>query len=126
MSMQPISHDERFEFDKADRLRRAMRVSGVGVSEMAEHLEVSSNTIGNWISGRATPRKRDMRAFALRTGFPIEWLETGRGNEHDGHGPDDGGVTARYRFGHNDISRRAQRLRGSHRLSPTGQQRLVA
>lgn len=52
-------------------------MSGVGVQEMATHLRVDRNTVSNWINGRANPRDRDLRDFALRTGFPAEWLETG-------------------------------------------------
>ena len=66
-----------FEFDQADRIRRAMRVSGVGVSELATALDVNRNTIGNWINGHTTPRRRDLMAIATCTGFPYTWLETG-------------------------------------------------
>lgn len=76
MSMQP-AYDTRLEFDMADRMSRALRVSGIGVSEMADHLEVSRNAVSNWINGHNRPRERDLRGFALRTGFPIEWLRDG-------------------------------------------------
>ena len=73
-------------FDKADRIRRAMRVSGIGVMELAEALQVSRNSIGNWINGHNEPRRRDLMAIALRTGFPYQWLETGTvpGDPEDG------------------------------------------
>jgi len=85
MSMQPAG-DDRFEFDKADRMRRALRVSGVGIGEMSELLDVSRNTIGNWINGRAEPRTRDLKEVALKTGMPYEWLRTGR-TDDNGHSP---------------------------------------
>jgi transcriptional regulator with XRE-family HTH domain len=66
------------EFDLADRMRRALRVSDVSVQEMADYMHVSRNTVGNWINGRNVPRWRDLRDFAERTGVPLEWLETGR------------------------------------------------
>lgn len=66
------------EFDLADRMRRALRVSDVSVQEMADYMRVSRNTVGNWINGRNVPRWRDLRDFAERTGVPLEWLETGR------------------------------------------------
>lgn len=69
--------DSRYEFDMADRMRRALRVSGVGVAEMADYLEVSRDTVGNWINGRARPRLRDARLFALKTGFSVTWLAKG-------------------------------------------------
>ena len=78
-------------------MRRALRVSDIAVGEMAEYLQVSRNTVTAWINGRNEPRRRDLAAFALRTGFPVKWLETGEE-------PDDGGtpggitpVTDRYR-----------------------------
>ncbi|WP_353809653.1 helix-turn-helix domain-containing protein [Agromyces sp. SYSU T00194] len=76
MSMH-LATDPRFEFDLADRIRRALRVSGVGVGEMADELEVSRNTVSNWINGRNAPRRRDLRVIAMRTGMPLEWLENG-------------------------------------------------
>lgn len=95
-----ISHDfdERLTFDKADRMRRALRVSGIAVGEMADYLQVSRNTVTAWINGRNEPRRRDLAAFALRTGFPVKWLETGEQPE-DGGAPDGIGapVTHRYR-----------------------------
>lgn len=86
--MQP-AHDARLEFDLADRLSRALRVSGVGVQEMADHLEVSRNAVSSWINGRNRPRDRDLRAFALRTGFPMDWLRDG-GQMGGGPDPDPG------------------------------------
>mgnify|MGYP003582546071 CR=1 FL=1 len=89
-----ISHDwdERLSFDKADRMRRALRVSDIAVGEMADYLQVSRNTVTAWINGRNEPRRRDLAAFALRTGFPVAWLETGEA-PHDGGAPD-GGITS--------------------------------
>lgn len=79
--------DSRFEFDQADRLRRALRVSGIAVNDMADYLQISRNTVTAWINGRNKPRRRDLAAFALRTGFPLSWLETGMApvSEDEGH-----------------------------------------
>ena len=65
------------DFDQADRMRRALRVSGVSVQDMADHLRVTRNTIGNWINGRSEPRPRDLTDFALKTGVPAKWITTG-------------------------------------------------
>ena len=78
------NYDQRLEFDLADRLRRALRVADVGVQEMAQELEVHATTVGNWINGRTIPRRRDLRLFAMKTGFPLEWLETGKAPIPDG------------------------------------------
>lgn len=64
-------------FGLHDRLDKALTVAGVSNSEMAEYLGISSNTIGNYISGRTTPKKQTLRLWAMRTGAPLEWLETG-------------------------------------------------
>lgn len=65
------------EFDRADRMRKALRASGVGVQEMADYLGVSRGTISTWINGRIEPGKQSVRLWAIRTGVPYEWLETG-------------------------------------------------
>ncbi|MEX0158206.1 helix-turn-helix transcriptional regulator [Microbacterium sp. LMI11-1-1.1] len=90
MSMQPMNA-ERYEFDAADRIRRAMRVADVGVTELAKALDVNRNTVGNWINGHTIPRRRDLMAIAMRTGFPLAWLETGEA-PHDGGTSPGGGL----------------------------------
>jgi len=92
-----ISHhyDERLQFDQADRLRRALRVAQISVQDMAAYLQVSRNTVTAWINGRARPRRRDLAAFAMRTGFPIEWLEFGQMPGGDGGDGLDSAVTNR-------------------------------
>jgi transcriptional regulator with XRE-family HTH domain len=68
---------EQLMFDLPDRLSKSLRVSGVGVAEMAEYLGVSRATIANWTSGRTVPNTGAQRAWALRTGVPFEWLARG-------------------------------------------------
>ena len=65
------------EFDRADRMRKALRVSGTGVQEIAEYLGVARNTVSTWINGRIEPSIQTVRLWALRTGVPYEWLQTG-------------------------------------------------
>ena len=64
-------------FDLADRMRKALRVADLGVAEMADYLGVSRNTVSTWINGRITPSLQSRRLWAMRTGVPLEWLETG-------------------------------------------------
>jgi transcriptional regulator with XRE-family HTH domain len=68
-------------FDQADRMRRALRTSGVGVQEIADYLGVRRNTVSNWINGRVNPSTQTMRLWALRCGVPYEWLTTGMPGE---------------------------------------------
>ena len=77
MSMSPVSVEE-LAFDTADRMRRALRVSGVGVQDMASYLDVSRTSVSNWINGRVAPATQTLRLWALRTGVPFEWLKTGQ------------------------------------------------
>lgn len=72
------------EFDLADRIRKALRASDIGVSEAAERLEVNRNTVGNWINGHITPSVQTLYAIAAITGVPFEWLKTGKAPSEDG------------------------------------------
>lgn len=64
-------------FGLGDRLAKALSVASVTSIEMADYLGVSSNTIGNYTSGRTVPKKQTLRLWAMRTGAPLEWIETG-------------------------------------------------
>jgi transcriptional regulator with XRE-family HTH domain len=65
------------DWDLADRMRKALRVSGVSAIEMSAYLGVSRNTISNWINGHTPPPTMSVRLWALRTGVPYEWLRGG-------------------------------------------------
>lgn len=71
-----------------DRLRKALNAAGVGVQEMADHLEVSRVTVGNYLAGRTNPTTSTLRVWAMRCGVPYLWLTTG---EEPKDGPDGGG-----------------------------------
>lgn len=61
-------------WDLADRMRKALRDSGVSVQEMADYLDVSRTTISNWINGRRPPPVAALRLWAMQTGVDYEWL----------------------------------------------------
>lgn len=67
----------RFAFDLGDRLDKAMRVAELTIDDMADALDVSRNTIGNYRSGRTKPSKLQLKEWSVRTGAPLEWLMTG-------------------------------------------------
>lgn len=69
------------EWDIADRMRKAMRVSGVGVQEMADYLGVARNTVSTWINGRIQPSQQTLRLWAIRCAVPYEWLKDGQTHE---------------------------------------------
>lgn len=77
------------QFDRSDRMRKALQVAHVGVQEMADYLGVSRASVGNWINGKVRPSKQTMRLWAIRCGVPLVWLETGEAPATPG--PDDDG-----------------------------------
>ena len=59
-----------------DRLRKAREAADLKQDDLAVILGVSRSTIGKWESG--SPIKRgQLAAWAMATGVPFEWLETG-------------------------------------------------
>ena len=60
-----------------DRLRKARESAGLLKEELAERLEVSRNTIGNYESGKVRPQPVVVKMWALVTGVPVEWIRTG-------------------------------------------------
>ena len=68
---------DQLQFGLADRLAKSLHVAGMTNLDMAKVLEVSPNTVSNYINGNTQPRRLYLREWALKTGVPIEWLETG-------------------------------------------------
>lgn len=75
-----------------DRLRMALRDAGIGAQELADYLDVSRNTVSRWLNDHVTPDRRTLIVCAMRTGVPLEWLETGRTPAGE---PGSGGLRAR-------------------------------
>ena len=78
-------------FTVGDRLRKAREMTGLDQGAFAAELGVSRNTVSNAEQGRTRPRLLMLRAWSLRTGVPVEWLETGVENPRPGV-PDGGDV----------------------------------
>lgn len=62
------------QWDTADRMRKALRVAGIGPGEMAAYLDVGGNTVSTWINGRINPSKQTLRLWAMRCGVDFNWL----------------------------------------------------
>jgi transcriptional regulator with XRE-family HTH domain len=78
--MSEISGTERIpSWTLGDRLDKALHDAGMGKQEMADFLEVSRNTVGAYCADRQRPSGAVLRAWALRTGVPLEWLKRGDG-----------------------------------------------
>lgn len=65
----------------------ALRHAGVSVQEMADELGMARGSVSRWLSDRGAPRTIFVKAWALRTGVPYEWLWTGQVSDN---APDSG------------------------------------
>lgn len=61
-----------------DRLRKAREASGLDQHQLAEAMGVSRATVSNYETGFSSkPRKIVLNVWAMATGVPIQWIETG-------------------------------------------------
>ena len=74
------------QWSRGDRLRKARTLTGLSTREFAERVGISPKSVNNYEGDAVEPRKIVMNAWALATGVPVEWLETGI----DPHGHNDG------------------------------------
>lgn len=65
-------------FDQADRLAKARKHAGMDQAGLADAIGISRNSVGNYESGKTAPRPIVLRAWAMATGVPVEWLEHGQ------------------------------------------------
>src|SRR5665647_3920943 len=73
------------------RLQMALGHANLTVQEMADELGMSRGSLSRWLNDRgAPPRPVFIKAWALRTGVPAEWLLTGHA-ENPRPGDPDGG-----------------------------------
>lgn len=66
------------EFELHDRMKKTLPWSGTSVGDIAEYLGVTRETVSRWVNGKIVPSRQTLRLWALRTGVPFEWLETGK------------------------------------------------
>ena len=109
MSIEPVSFDQ-LKFTQADRMRKSLHVADMSVQEMAEYLDVSRNTVSRWINDEREPKRSFVRLWALRTGVPLEWLETGEVKDET-PSPDGEGVSTRSPLA--DLNRRPALYEGA-------------
>ena len=70
------------QWNLGDRLGKALQVSGVSVQEMADELDVSRQSVGNYIAGRTTPQRATVLLWAAITGVDAGWLLHGDDQEN--------------------------------------------
>ena len=58
-------------------MRIAAEWSHTPLGAIADELEVSRDTISNYLAGRTRTPRAVLIAWAFRTGVPLEWLLTG-------------------------------------------------
>ena len=80
------------DFEMRHRLQLARESAGLRRDELAARMEVSRNSIINAETGRTTPRKLMLNAWALACGVPVSWIITG---EPPANNPDGGGAILR-------------------------------
>lgn len=65
------------QWTMADRLRKAREQTGLDQTEFADRLGITRQSVGNYESGRRTPRPLYLRAWSEATGVPACWIATG-------------------------------------------------
>lgn len=107
------------EWDVTDRLRKALKHAELGPGDMAAELGVSRNTVTNYLNGHTRIPGPALRLWAIRTGVPREWLETGKGpgGGGGGGGQDDEALRrlTEAKLGRRQITRRRAGASGTHR-----------
>lgn len=76
-------------FTLGDRMAKALDVAGLSRAEMAEYMDVSTETIRRWTTDSTPVRRSTLRLWALATGVDLEWLETGRARRDSNPKPSD-------------------------------------
>lgn len=67
-----------------DRLRKARESAGYEQLAFAEATGIARATISAAERGHRRPIKSNLRVWAMATGVPLTWLETGEGPSDDG------------------------------------------
>jgi len=65
-------------FSTGDRLKKARELAGYEQGAFADLIGVSKRTVSNYECDNTRPRLIVLRAWAMATGVPVEWLQTGK------------------------------------------------
>lgn len=74
------------EWTVGDRLRKAREHTGMDQAQFAEHAGLSRTGVSNAEVGKSVPRRSTLRVWALASGVPLQWIETGKAPSPDGDG----------------------------------------
>ena len=79
---------EALQWTLQDRMLKALHFAGKSNQDIAHDLGVHRNTIANYLGGRTPIDRRTIMAWALATGVPVDWLESGKEPSGGGDGPE--------------------------------------
>jgi transcriptional regulator with XRE-family HTH domain len=65
------------EWTIGDRLGKTRRAAGVSSSEMCEYLGIHRNSLNAYERDRSRAPLAILRLWAIKTGYPLEWLQHG-------------------------------------------------
>lgn len=76
-------------FTIGDRLRKAREEAGLDQGDFAIATGISRGTISNYERDEGTPKLPYLTVWAMRTGVPVKWLQTGEYPDPTGPGADE-------------------------------------
>lgn len=62
---------------QGDWMKKALDVAGISAKSMAEYLGVEPETVSRWLNRKRSPSLQTLRLWAMRTGIPMSYLQTG-------------------------------------------------
>lgn len=72
-------------FSVGDRLRKARETAGLSQQELADAVGIARASVVNYEKAHTAPRVIVLRAWALATGVPLDWLRDGPVPRTDGY-----------------------------------------
>ena len=73
-------------FTVADRLRKAREVTGMDQTQFADRAGLSRAGVSKAERGETVPRRSTLKLWALASGVPLHWIETGETPSPGGEG----------------------------------------
>ena len=73
-------------FTVADRLRKAREVTGMDQTQFADRAGLSRAGVSKAERGETVPRRSTLKLWALTSGVPLHWIETGEAPSPSGDG----------------------------------------
>ena len=59
------------------RMKKSLILSGNGIGDLSQYLEVHRNSIASYLADRMQPAPMILRLWADKTGVPLAWLTAG-------------------------------------------------